>query len=71
MSEVVKKKKSREVREAIEIRRSGTKTLSREDGTYLLSDVYDPLIKTLRTVKETRSCRLLISYQTVDQMVIL
>ena len=33
-----------EVREAIEIRRRGAKTLNREEGTYLLSHVYDPLI---------------------------
>ena len=33
-------KKSREVREAIEIRRRGAKTLNMEEGTYLLSHVY-------------------------------
>ena len=37
-------KKSLEVREAIEIRRRGAKTLNREEGTYfILSHVYDPL----------------------------
>ena len=56
-------KKSREVREAIEIRRRGAKTLNRE-GTYLLSHVYDPLIKKSRTVKETVSRRLLITCQS-------
>ena len=38
-------KKAREIKEAIEIRRRGTKTLNRMDGTYLLSHIYDPLIK--------------------------
>ena len=56
-------KKPREVREAIEIRRRGAKTLNREEGTYLLSHVYDPLIKKSRTVKETVSRRLLITCQ--------
>ena len=57
-------KKSREVREAIEITRRGAKTLNREEGTYLLSHVYDPLIKKSRTVKETISRRLLITSQS-------
>ena len=42
-------KKPREIREAIEIRRRGQKTLNREEGTYLLSHVYDPLITSLAT----------------------
>ena len=54
-------KKSREIREAIEIRRRGSKVLNREEGTYLLSHVYDPLItpavKKSMTVKETTSIR--------------
>ena len=37
-------KKAREIKEAIEIRRRGAKTLNRKD-TYLLSHKYDPLIK--------------------------
>ena len=38
-------KRAREVREAIEIRKRGAKTLNRDEGTYLLSHVYDPLIR--------------------------
>ena len=38
-------KKPREIREAIEIRRRGDKTLNREEGTYFLSHIYDPLLK--------------------------
>ena len=37
-------KKSREVREAMEIRKRGAKVFNREEGTYLLSHVYDPLL---------------------------
>ena len=37
-------KRSREVREAMEIRKRGNKVLNREEGTYLLSHLYDPLI---------------------------
>ena len=48
-------KKAREIREAIEIRRRGAKRLNREEGTYLLSHVYDPLIKRTTPVKETSS----------------
>ena len=47
-------KKAREIKEAIEIRR-GAKTLNREEGTYLLSHVYDPLIKRSTAGKETIS----------------
>ena len=38
-------RRSREVREAMEIRRRGNQTLNREEGTFLLSHVYDPLLK--------------------------
>ena len=48
-------KKAREIKEAIEIRRRGAKTLNREEGTYLLSHVYDPLIKRSNAGKETIS----------------
>ena len=48
-------KRSREVREATEIRRRGAKTLNREEGTYLLSHVYDPLIMRTMAGKETSS----------------
>ena len=48
-------KKAREIKEAIEIRRRGAKTLDREEGTYLLSHVYDPLIKRSNAGKETIS----------------
>ena len=47
-------KRAREVRETIEIRR-GAKTLNREEDTYLLSHVYDPLIKRTFTVQKTSS----------------
>ena len=46
-------KKSREVREAIVIRR-GAKTLNREEGTYLLSHVYDPLYQKIKNCE--RDC---------------
>ena len=49
--------------EAIEIRRRGAKTLNREEGTYFLSHIYDPLIKKSRAVKETVSRRLMITCQ--------
>ena len=39
-------KKSREIREAMEIRKRGAKTMNREEGTYFLSHIYDPLSKT-------------------------
>ena len=39
-------KRSREVREAIEIRKRGDTTMNREEGTFLLSHVYDPLLST-------------------------
>ena len=39
-------KKSREVREAMEIRKRGAKTMNREEGTFFLSHVYYPLLKT-------------------------
>ena len=42
-------KKSREIREAMEIRRRGDKTLNREEGTYFLSHIYDSLLTCLRT----------------------
>ena len=48
-------KKAREIKEAIEIRRRGAKTLNREEGNYLLSHVYDPLIKRSNAGKETIS----------------
>ena len=48
-------KGAREVCEAIEIRRRGAKTLNREEGTYLLSHFYDPLIKRTFAGKETSS----------------
>ena len=38
-------KKAREIREAMEIRKRKDKTLNREEGTYFLSHVYDPLLK--------------------------
>lgn len=38
-------RRSREVREAMEIRKRGDKTFNREEGTFLLSHVYDPLLK--------------------------
>ena len=47
-------KKSREVREAMEIRRRGSKTMNREEGTYFLSHVYDPLLKTGKETKKYR-----------------
>ena len=37
-------RRSREVREAMEIRKRGEKVINREEGTYLLSHVYDPLL---------------------------
>ena len=37
-------KRSREVREAMEIRKRGSWTMNREEGTFLLSHVYDPLL---------------------------
>ena len=37
-------KRSREVREAMEIRKRGDSTFNREEGTFLLSHVYDPLL---------------------------
>ena len=37
-------RKSREVREAMEIRKRGTKTMNREEGTYFLSHIFDPLL---------------------------
>ena len=46
-------KKAREIKEAIEIRWRGVKTLNREEGTCLLSHVYDPLIKRSNAGKET------------------
>ena len=38
-------RRAREIREAMEIRKRGDKTLNREEGTFLLSHVYDPLLK--------------------------
>ena len=46
--------KGREIKEAVEIRR-GAKTLNREEGTYLLGHVYDPLIKRSNAGKLTNS----------------
>ena len=37
-------RKAREVREAMEIRKRGATVLNREEGTYLLSHVFDPLL---------------------------
>ncbi len=41
-------KKCREIKEAMEIRKRGNNTLNRarEEGTYLLSHVYDPFLRT-------------------------
>ena len=49
-------KKSREIKEAMEIRKRGDKTLNREEGTYLLSHVYDPLLRTgNKTIQSSRT----------------
>ena len=48
-------KKAHEIKEAIEIRRRGAKTLNREEGTYLLGHVCDPLMKRPNAGKETNS----------------
>ena len=57
-------KRAREVCEAIEIRRRGAKTLNREEGTYLLSHIYDPLIKRTFAGKETSSRQRSIARQS-------
>ena len=44
-------KRSREVREAMEIRKRGSTTINREEGTFLLSHVYDPLLKSSGNTK--------------------
>ena len=44
-------KKAREIREAMEIRRRGNKTMNREEGTYFLSHVYDSLLTTGKKTK--------------------
>ena len=43
------------------MRRRGAKTLNREEGTYLLSHMYDPLIKRSNVGKEINSCQKSIS----------
>ena len=49
-------KRAREIKEAMEIRKRGDKTLNREEGTYLLSHVYDPLLRTgNKTIQSTRT----------------
>ena len=63
-------KKAREIKEAIEIRRRGAKTLNREEGTYLLSHAYDPLIKRSNAGKELIHARNQFP-SMLDQMVIL
>ena len=44
-------KKAREIREAMEIRKRGDKTMNREEGTYFLSHVYDSLLTTGKKTK--------------------
>ena len=52
----VGKEKSREIKEAMEIRKRWNKTLNREEGTYLLSHVYDPLLRTgNKTIQSIRT----------------
>ncbi len=57
-------KKSREVREAMEIRRRGDKTLNREEGTYFLSHVYDPLLRTGNKTNTSRKLPVSISRES-------
>ena len=57
-------KKAHEIKAAIEIRKRGEKTLNREEGTYILSQVYDPLFKRSNAGKETISCWKSISQHT-------
>ena len=60
-------KQAREVREEIEIRSRGAKTLNRKEGTYLLSQIYDSLI----AGEETNSRQRIYFPGKVDHMVIL
>ena len=57
-------KKAREVGEATEIRRRGAKMLNKEEGTYLLSHIYDPLIKRTFAGKEISSHQRSITRQS-------
>ncbi len=43
---MIDNKKSRETKEAKEIRKQGDETFNREEGTYLLSHISDPLLRT-------------------------
>ena len=47
-------KKARWIKEAIWIRSKGN-TMNRDGGTYLLSNIFDPLLKTTQGVKRTTS----------------
>ena len=58
--------------EAIEIRRRGATTLNRDEGTYLLSHIYDPLIKRIFAAWERNQVLLKVELPSkVDQTVIL
>ena len=63
-------KKSREIKEAMEIRKQGEKTLNREEGTYLLSHINDPLLRTgNKTNQSNRKSTTTNSWES-DQMTI-
>ena len=63
-------KKAREIKEAMEIRKRGEKTLNREEGTYLLSHVYDPLLRTGNKTNQSNRKSIPPNSRESDQMTI-